>query len=124
MHAKGQPEPDQSFLIGRRMAAREKIGVSISARKSGSEWLVVNLVDLSTTGCRLGGVPSDIEGLSLWVRIADLDPLPVRVRWARGGEKGCEFLYPLKSRQHHRLAQVAHELRDAASEEQDFRYSL
>jgi hypothetical protein len=124
MHANRQQEPDPSFLVGRRMAVREKIGASISARKSGSEWQPVKLVDLSTTGCRLGRVPAEFEGLSLWVRVADLDPLPVRVRWARGGEKGCEFLYKLNSRQHHRVAQVAHELREAARHDQDFRYSL
>ena len=41
-----------------------------------------------------------------------------------GGARGCEFLYALTSRQHHRIAQVAHDLRDAAREQRENRYAL
>jgi hypothetical protein len=113
MRLRAHQELQQSLLAGRRVAGRERIDASIGLRQSGSEWLEAGLVDVSPTGCKLNQVPDEVDSRSLWIRIGELEPLPVRVRWSRGTERGCEFLFALSPREHDLIVRTGQALREA-----------
>lgn len=53
------------------------------------------LLDISTFGCRLTGVPDLELGGRIWLRLPDAQPVPATVTWRRGDAAGCRFVDPI-----------------------------
>jgi hypothetical protein len=79
----------------RRRAPRLAISLAASLRERGRAAFSVELVDLSTLGCRVE-CSSDIEaGAWVWLKLPGLEPRYSRVAWCRGCFAGIEFEIPL-----------------------------
>ena len=79
----------------RRGAARLAMSLAASLRERGRTPFRVDLVDLSTTGCRVE-VACDVEPDSwVWLKLPGLEPRYSRVAWCKGGFAGIEFETPL-----------------------------
>jgi hypothetical protein len=79
----------------RRRAPRLATSLAGSLRERGRPAFSVELVDLSTHGCRIE-LSSDLQpGAWVWLKLPGLEPRYSRVAWCRGCFAGIEFEVPL-----------------------------
>ena len=75
--------------------ARRIVNLTAFARDADLRLLEVEIVDLTTDGCRIAG-PIDLdEATSIWLKVPGIAPRAARVAWARPGEAGCAFDGPI-----------------------------
>lgn len=85
----------ESALVDQRQERRHRVDgawVTGSGEEIGFQAI---LIDISSFGCRLSGVPDLEEGGRIWLRLPDAVPVPATVTWARDGEAGCRFVDPI-----------------------------
>ena len=79
----------------RRRAHRLAMSLAASVRERGRTAVSVDLVDLSTSGCRIE-LSFDIEADSwVWLKLPGLEPRYSRVAWCKSGFAGIAFENPL-----------------------------
>ena len=81
----------------RRRARRLAVSVPAQTRGAGDAApMSVTVTDLTAKGCRIAGSIDLAEGGEIWLGIPGIAPRRARIAWAREGEAGCEFLFPLR----------------------------
>ena len=78
-----------------RRAERSEVSMGAALRRSGTKKIVIDLLDISTSGFRFETFESlPIDSL-VWLTLPGLESICARVAWKRGDEAGCEFSTPL-----------------------------
>ena len=93
-------------LVGRRAYRRTRLRIDVEVKDSGGGWEPARLLELSVAGFRLELLPAMMRGRSLWLRVADVGPLPARVLWRDRAGVGCKFLYPISRDACEQIARV------------------
>ena len=75
----------ERFGLERRASVREGDRVTVE----------VELVNISSAGCRLATRGRLPEGAFVWLRVAGLESWAAKVVWSRAGSAGCRFFRPL-----------------------------
>jgi hypothetical protein len=81
----------------RRRAPRLPVSVPAQTRGGDSPPVPVTVTDLNAEGCRIAGEIDLAEGTEIWLGIPGIAPRRARVAWARKGEAGCAFFFPVRS---------------------------
>ena len=77
-----------------RAAPRRLVNFAASLREMGATASKVEILDLSSTGCRIRGCELT-EWTEVWLKISGLNAVRGRVVWVDGLDAGCEFQVPL-----------------------------
>jgi hypothetical protein len=80
----------------RRRSRRRRVCVPAQSRGGEAPPVPVTVTDLTAEGCRIEGEIDLSEGAQLWLGIPGIAPRRARVAWARRGEAGCEFFFPVR----------------------------
>ena len=78
-----------------RSTPRERIDCAATFRELGSTVVPVQMVDLTSAGCRVRGCQTR-RAEEVWLRIGGFQPMRAYVIWAKGSEAGCKFYQPLR----------------------------
>ncbi|MDB5705983.1 MAG: PilZ protein [Sphingomonas bacterium] len=87
----------------RRDRVRFALKLAVSVRLPGQRRSPARLVDLSAGGCRILAPMRLAAGMSLWLKMAGLDPLYCHVVWAHDRFAGVRFAVPLADDEVERL---------------------
>lgn len=80
----------------RRRARRRPVRVPAQSRAGDAPPLPVTVTDMTAEGCRIEGEIDLAENVEVWLGIPGIAPRRARIAWARKGEAGCEFLFPIR----------------------------
>jgi hypothetical protein len=81
-----------------RRAERRSTGIRSSMRARGSIGsLTVQVVDISTAGCRIEVKPTPYQGSTVWLKLPGLEAWCGSVAWVGNDCAGVEFSQPLHS---------------------------
>jgi PilZ domain len=81
-----------------RRAERRSTGIRSSMRARGSIGsLPVQVVDISTAGCRIEVKPAPYQGSTVWLKLPGLEAWCGSVAWVGNDCVGVEFSQPLHS---------------------------
>ncbi len=96
-HYSGAMSPDESPRQKKtsRAAPRVQIHSDISLRRTGYQPAKVDLLDVSTGGCRIEAPERLIAGESVVLRLPGLEAISARVAWVDDWIAGLEFRAPL-----------------------------
>jgi hypothetical protein len=84
--------------LEQRRADRSSTGIQSSLRSRGSIGsLEVQVVDISTAGCRIEVRPAPYQGSTVWLKLPGLEAWCGRVAWVGSDCVGVEFSQPLHS---------------------------
>jgi hypothetical protein len=79
----------------RRWFERSAAEVAAAFRERGRTRLPVQLVDLSSKGCKVKLTGAVVVGSHAWIMLPTLESWYARVAWTEGGEAGLDFERPL-----------------------------
>ena len=78
-----------------RKSARTSLEAEVQLRRSGHLHYIVNVYDISPTGCRIEFVERPRLDETVWVKFKDLDAIESSVCWLEGSDAGVEFARPI-----------------------------
>jgi hypothetical protein len=78
-----------------RRAERFQADIAAGVRERGRSVMPIEVVDLSTHGCRIEFSGALVVGAHAWLTLPDLDSRHARVAWMGEGEAGLDFIQPL-----------------------------
>lgn len=79
----------------RRVAERISTNISAGFRERGRTGFAVNVVDLSTHGCKIEFAGSIVIGSHAWLKLPNLESWYTKVAWLEEGQAGLDFVRPL-----------------------------
>jgi hypothetical protein len=79
----------------RRWAKRHAARAPAGFRERGRSRTAVEVVDLSTHGCRIEVSGPLVTGQRTWISLPTLQGWEARIVWAEGGVAGLDFVQPL-----------------------------
>ena len=90
-----------------RAAGRADVHYEVSIRRTAAKKSIVELLDLSRTGCKIE-VPVTLQvGEKLWFTLPGMEPLQATVVWMRDWQAGLEFASPIhQSVMEHHVARL------------------
>ena len=78
-----------------RRAERFPAEISAGVRERGRSGIPIEVIDLSTHGCRIEYKGALIVGAHAWLTLPNLESRHARVAWMIEGEAGLDFVEPL-----------------------------
>ncbi|MEO6040963.1 MAG: PilZ domain-containing protein [Croceibacterium sp.] len=75
--------------------ARHTFDVIAEIKIGWGVWQKARLLDVSSTGFRLGRFPQETQDADIRIRIPGLAPLAAKIRWREDSAVGCQFVNPL-----------------------------
>jgi hypothetical protein len=79
----------------RRGAVRIRVSILAHAREPKQAPFPVQVIDLSTDGCRIAGRFHLEQAIPIWLRIPGLTPRSGTIAWSRSDLAGCAFDEPV-----------------------------
>jgi PilZ domain len=86
---------ETSSELRERRAERFQTDISAGVRERGRSGMPIEVVDLSTHGCRIEFEGALIVGAHAWLTLPSLESRHARVAWMVEGEAGLDFVEPL-----------------------------
>ena len=78
-----------------RKSARTSLAAEVLLRRSGHHHYMVNVYDISSSGCRIEFVERPRLDETVWVKFEGLDAIESTVCWLKGSDAGVEFARPI-----------------------------
>lgn len=78
-----------------RLTRRRIVNLAAHARDMKAPIFDIQVVDISTAGCRILATRGFEAGAEIWLQIPGLTIRQARIAWSEGGEAGCEFTTPI-----------------------------
>jgi hypothetical protein len=78
-----------------RKSARTSLEAEVQLRRSGHHHYMVNVYDISPTGCRIEFVERPRLDETVWVKFEGLDAIESTVCWLKASNAGVEFARPI-----------------------------
>lgn len=102
-------DESQLPLPDKRRYRRARSAHPVSVRARGSNALPAKLSDLSSAGCRIGGVLLRRDDTPYWIRLPGIESKAARVVWCDHDQAGLAFEQPLHPAVAERIAGSAHD---------------
>jgi hypothetical protein len=90
-----------------RRAERHATDISAGVRERGRSRLEIDVVDLSTHGCKIEFRGVLIVGAHAWLTLPTLESWSARIAWMEEGKAGLDFTRPLHPAVADRLIRMA-----------------
>jgi hypothetical protein len=78
-----------------RGTRRRVLNLSALAREADLNLLQIQVLDISTDGCRIAGDINLEQATRIWLKIPGITLRAARITWSRAGEAGCAFEDPI-----------------------------
>jgi hypothetical protein len=81
----------------KRAARRRNVNFSAFVRETSARIFPVEVIDVSSDGCRFSSPEPFETATNIWVKISGLTAREARIIWHKAGAYGCEFLKPMQA---------------------------
>lgn len=78
-----------------RKVPRRAVNLAAVLREQGATTIEVDVLDLSTHGCRIAGAGALEPQTHVWLKLPGMEALFARIVWVEDGCAGCEFNSPI-----------------------------